>query len=179
MDLSLISGFLDAIRSFGIELTGSSESSQIVKLEYQDSKIIMSEYKQVRIILIMKESPSPEFIEALRLVSIETDEKFGRFLADFKGDIRPFKYIEKLIMQRLKTSFLYPLKIVESKRVKLNPLERELITKVKKILKSTSKDYFNIYQLIQKESCEPSEVKSIIDLIDKRVFEPILVQKYN
>ncbi|GAH12110.1 unnamed protein product, partial [marine sediment metagenome] len=57
MDASLITGFLEAIRSFGIELTGANEQSQTIKLEYQQSKIIMSEFKDFRILLIMKENP--------------------------------------------------------------------------------------------------------------------------
>ncbi|MFX1355582.1 MAG: hypothetical protein ACFFGP_16630, partial [Promethearchaeota archaeon] len=144
------------------------------KLEYQDSKIIMSEYKQFRLIFIMKETPSNEFLEALRLTTIETDEKFGRFLEGFDGDLRPFKYVERLLMQRLKTSFLYQLKIVEMPNIKLNTLEKDLIMRVKKHLKSTTSTHFTVLDFIDKDAINPLEVKLFIDLMEKRIFIPII-----
>jgi hypothetical protein len=174
LNLTLVSGFLDAIRSFGIEITGSSEQSQVIKLEYQDSKIIMSEYKQFRLIFIMKETPSNEFLETLRLTTIETDEKFGRFLENFDGDLEPFKYVERLLMQRLKTSFLYPLKMLEMPNIKLNTLEKDLIMRVKKYLKSTTSTRFSVLDFIDKDAINPLEVKVFIDLIEKRIFQPII-----
>ena len=60
IDASLISVFFEAIRNFGIELTGTYTQSQTVKLEYQNSKIIMTEFKDFRIIFVMTENPSDE-----------------------------------------------------------------------------------------------------------------------
>ena len=174
LDLTLVSGFLNAIRSFGIELTGSSEQSQVIKLEYQDSKIIMSEYKQFRLIFIMRDTPSNEFLEALRLITIEIDEKFGRFLIVFDGDIRPFTYVERLFMQRLETGLLYPLKIVELPNIKLNNLEKEMIRQAKIHLKSTNSTRFNVFDIINKDAISPQEVKVFIDLMKKKMFQPIL-----
>jgi len=174
LDLTLVSAFLNAIRSFGIEITGSSEQSQVIKLEYQDSKIIMSEYKQFRLIFIMKETPSNEFLEALRLITIETDEKFGRFLVDFDGDVRPFNYVERLLMKRLETRLLYPLKIIETPNIKLNTLEKDMIMQVKKYLKSTTSTRFTVSDFIDKDAINPSEVKLFIHLMEKRIFQPII-----
>ena len=174
LDLTLVSAFLNAIRSFGIEITGSSEQSQVIKLEYQDSKIIMSEYKQFRLIFIMKETPSNEFLEALRLITIETDEKFGRFLVDFDGDVRPFNYVERLLMKRLETRLLYPLKIIETPNIKLNTLEKDMIMQVKKYLKSTTSTRFTVSDFIDKDAINPSKVKLFIDLMEKRIFQPII-----
>jgi hypothetical protein len=170
----LVSGFLNAIRSFGIELTGSSEQSQVIKLEYQDSKIIMSEYKQFRVILIMKETPSNEFLENLKYTTIETDEKFGRFLEDFKGDVRPFKYVERLLIQRLETSFLYPLKVDEVPKTKLSSYEKDLLKRVKNHLETQDVHSFKIAYFIDKETPNPLDVKLFSDLIKKRIFQPIV-----
>lgn len=174
LDLSLVSGFLNAIRSFGIELTGSSEQSQVIKLEYHDSKIIMSEYRQFRIILIMKDTPSHEFLETLKLTTIETDEKFGRFLKEFKGDVRPFKYVERLLIQRLETSFLYPLKLSEVPKAKLSSYQKDLLKRVKKHLKTNDLDRFKITYFIDKDAINPLDVKLFSDLIKKRIFQPII-----
>ncbi|MFX1317484.1 MAG: hypothetical protein ACFE9T_16600, partial [Promethearchaeota archaeon] len=88
IDASLIAGFLEAIRSFGIELTGAGEQSQTIKLEYQDSKILMSEFKSFRILLIMKESPSQDFLESIKNLSYDIDSRYGYLIKKFNGNIK-------------------------------------------------------------------------------------------
>ncbi|MDX1798889.1 MAG: hypothetical protein R3255_09605, partial [Candidatus Lokiarchaeia archaeon] len=78
MDSSLISGFLQAIRTFGIELTKSRLESQTIKLEYQDSKILMSEFKDFRLVFIMKDNPSNGFLQSVDFISKEIDDKLGK-----------------------------------------------------------------------------------------------------
>ena len=56
IDATLISGFLQAIHSFGIELIKVEDQSQTIKLEYKDSIILMSEFVNIRLILIMKKN---------------------------------------------------------------------------------------------------------------------------
>ncbi|GAG64840.1 unnamed protein product, partial [marine sediment metagenome] len=65
IDASLISGFLQAIHSFGIELIKVEDQSQTIKLEYKDSIILMSEFVNIRLILIMKERPSRFFLYSI------------------------------------------------------------------------------------------------------------------
>ena len=179
LDVTLVSGFLNAIRSFGIELTGSSEHSQVIKLEYQDSKIIMTEYKQFRLIFIIKETPSNEFLDALRLITIEMDERFGRFLINFDGDLGPFKYVERLFIQKLETGILYPLRISENPKVKLSSSEKDLIKNVKKYLLSSNSDKFMISSFIDKDNIDSVDVKLFSELVEKRIFQPITENSTN
>ncbi|MEJ2295185.1 MAG: hypothetical protein P8Y23_10500, partial [Candidatus Lokiarchaeota archaeon] len=174
LDLTLVSGFLNAIRSFGIELTGSSEHSQVIKLEYQDSKIIMTEYKQFRLIFIMKETPSNEFLDLLRLITIETDEKFGRFLENFDGDVSPFVYVERVLIQKLGTGILYPLRISEDPIVKLNSSEKDLLKRVNKYLKSNNSSSFKVSYFINNNEIHAQEVQLFSNLIKRRIFQPII-----
>ena len=127
----------------------------------------------------MKETPSQEFLENLKLTTIEIDEKFGRFLEKFKGDIRPFKYVERLIIQRLETSFLYSLTLSEVPKTKLSSFERDLLKRVKKHLESTSLNSFKITYFIDKDNINPIEVKVFSDLIKKRIFQPITENSNN
>ena len=99
MDASLITGFLEAIRSFGIELTGANEQSQTIKLEYQQSKIIMSEFKNFRILLIMKENPSQDFLDSIKSLSYDIDNTYGEDIAHFTGNIDKFANIKELLDQ--------------------------------------------------------------------------------
>ncbi|MBY8988625.1 MAG: hypothetical protein KGD61_09245, partial [Candidatus Lokiarchaeota archaeon] len=77
LNSTLVSGFLEAIRSFGLDISRSEGHSQTIKLEYQDSKILMSDFKNFRLIFIMKELPSPQFYEVIDDLSLEIEEKYG------------------------------------------------------------------------------------------------------
>jgi hypothetical protein len=125
----------------------------------------------------MKETPSNEFLEALRSVTIEIDEEFGRFLIDFDGDISPFIYVEPMLMQRLNTGILYPLKLVELSNIKLKTVEKEMIIQVKKFLKFSNSTHFTILDFIDKNEIDFHEVKVFIDLMEKKIFQPILRDK--
>lgn len=117
LDSSLISGFLQAIRSFGIELTDADEHSQSVKLDYQNSKILMSDFKNSRLILLMEENPSQDFLDSIKTLSNDIEEKFGILLEDFDGDITPFNEIKGLLEQHLYSSLIYPLKVISPDKI--------------------------------------------------------------
>ncbi|MFX1494716.1 MAG: hypothetical protein ACFFBZ_10580 [Promethearchaeota archaeon] len=172
MDASLISGFLQAIRSFGIDLTGSDQKSQAIKLEYQNSKILMSEFKNFRMTLIMKDNPSEDFLESIKQLSYDIEEKYGKELAHFDGEIGRFAGIKDLVEHHLPLSLIYPLKINESIDIKLNSGEKELIDLAKSIMKQKGISYFFVSNLIfQKGGFQAKEAEHILNLIEKNVFE--------
>lgn len=173
LDTTLISGFLEAIRTFGIELTDSDDQTQTIKLEYKKSKILMAEFKHFRIILIMNDSPSHMFLDSIRALAIDIGEKYDKYLENFKGDVRPFKDMELLIKKNLKTSFLYPLKIVKTGTTKINPLEKEIIQKAEQLIKSNGSNYFYVSKLFKQNKFDIKEIETIFNLIDKKIFEPV------
>jgi len=172
VDASLISGFLEAIRSFGIDLTGSDQQSQAVKLEYQNSKVLMSEFKNFRMTLIMKDNPSEDFLDSIKQLSYDIEEKYGKELEHFDGEVGKFAGIKDLIEHHLPVSLIYPLKINESIDVKLNSGEKELIDSAKSIMKQKGVSYFFVSNLIsQKGGFQAKEAELILNLIEKNVFE--------
>ena len=173
LDTTLISGFLEAIRTFGIELTDSDDQTQTIKLEYKKSKILMAEFKHFRIILIMNDSPSHIFLDSIRALAIDIGEKYDKYLENFKGDIRPFKDLELLIKKNLKTSFLYPLKILKTGTTKINPLEKEIIQKAEQLIKNNGSQYFYVSKLLKQNKFDIKEIETIFNLIDKKIFEPV------
>ncbi|TFG00643.1 MAG: hypothetical protein EU542_07880 [Promethearchaeota archaeon] len=175
LDANLISGFLQAIRSFGIELTNTKESSQIIKLEYKDLKVIMDEYYDFRMIFLMKDMPSNEFLNSIKDLSYELKEKFGKYLEDFNGDIRPFKYVDRLIIKHLNGELLNPLKISEVNESKLSQAEKNLISKIRKLQKINEADYVLFRELVQERSCDPEEILLINKLIEKGILKPDLI----
>ena len=174
MNATLISGFLQAIQSFGIDLTGSDEYSQIIKLEYQNSKILMSEFKNYRLTLIMKENPSQDFLRSIELLSYDIDEKFGEQLARFDGEISQFEGIKELIEKRLPISLIYPLKIKENIGIKLKADENNLVKRANSAMKAKNASYFFVSNLISQErGFQVKEAELILSLIEKNVFQPI------
>jgi len=173
IDPSLISGFLSAIRSFGIELTGTFQQSQTIKLEFQNSKILMNEFRHFRLILLMGENPSDDLIESLNDLALDIDETYGELIRDFDGKLDKFMGIGKLIEHHLNVSFLFPLKVISPKATKLTTAERSVFNKAKQIMKQNNLDYIFTSFLKDDQTYEPKRIKAIFGLIDKGVFQPL------
>jgi len=171
IDASLVAGFLQAIRSFGIELTGASEQSQTIKLEYQDSKILMSEFKSFRILLIMKENPSQDFLESIKALSYDIDKRYGNIIESFNGNITPFKGVGELLEQHLQTALIYPLKIIKLD-IKLKSDEKSMVNRAKAFMRKKNKDYFTVTSLLSiRKDFDAKEAETILNLIKKKVFQ--------
>ena len=172
MDASLITGFLEAIRSFGIELTGANEQSQTIKLEYQQSKIIMSEFKAFRILLIMKENPSQDFLDSIKSLEYDIDNKYGDDILHFTGNIDKFAGIKDLLDQHLETSLIYPLEL-KPQNVKVSSDEKALITRAEEVMKMRKTDYFFLsYLLYDKKGFQVKDAETVLNLIGKKIFKP-------
>ncbi|NVM17972.1 MAG: hypothetical protein HWN80_09665 [Candidatus Lokiarchaeota archaeon] len=172
---TLVSGFLEAIRSFGLDISTSEEHSQTIKLEYQNSKILMSDFKHFRLIFIMKDLPSPQFYEIIDDLSLEIEEKYGIYLKEFKGNLQPFEGIESLLRTHMGTTFLYPLKLTGTGKMKIAPTEKSLINKAITIMKKNRLDYFYVTQLIREITFDSKEIEALYSLIIKRIFNPFIL----
>ncbi|MFW9968564.1 MAG: hypothetical protein ACFFDF_00085 [Candidatus Odinarchaeota archaeon] len=173
-DLVLITGFLEAIRNFGIELSGSEDQSQTIKLEYQRLKILISEFKNFRIINIMKENPSKMFVNSLEPLSYDIDAQFGKFLEKFNGEISKFKKIKGLLEKHLQISLIYPLKINLVQDVKLDLVEKNLVNIALETMKNRSLDHFYISHLMRNDQLNVRLAERILKLIKKGIFQPII-----
>ncbi len=179
IDPSLISGFLSAIRSFGIELTGTFQQSQTIKLEFQNSKILMNEFRHFRLILLMGENPSDDFIESLDNLAQDVEKAYGEQIRDFDGRLTKFTGIGKLIERHLNVSFLFPLKVISSEATKLTTAERSVFNKANEIMKQNNLSYIFTSFLMDDQTYEPKRIKAIFGLIDKGVFQPIRLKDQN
>ncbi|MFX1326498.1 MAG: hypothetical protein ACFE8N_16220, partial [Promethearchaeota archaeon] len=174
LDPSLISGFLDAIRNFGIELTGSYRKSETISLDYEDSIILMNESKNFRLIIVMSEKPSEEFTNSITNLAENIREKYGNLIQEFRGGrIIQFAGIKDLVETHLNVSFASPLKIIFTKKNELNALEKSVIKKATEIMYQTNLTYFYSSFLMPDQKFDPEVTKGIFDLINKKVFQPI------
>ncbi|MHA2429908.1 MAG: hypothetical protein ACXACC_02630 [Promethearchaeota archaeon] len=174
IDPTLISGFLSAIQSFGIELTDSDEKTQTIKLEYKNSKVLMSEFKDFRIVIIMNELPSQKFFDSISSLAFDIELYYSRYLENFKGNIDPFNGIENLLKKHLNISFLYPLKIVKSGKTKVSPTEKIMIGRALESMKKNKQNYFYITHIMEIKTCDSKDIEAIFNLIDKNTFQPVI-----
>ena len=172
METTLITGFLEAIRKFGIELTGAYDQSQTIKLEYQDSKILMSEFKNFRLITIMKDNPSEDFLQSITSLSYDINKNYRKLLQTFNGHLEPFKGIKDLVKEHLNTVFLSPLKVVLKENADLNSMEKTQLRKAQTFMKQNSMNFFFSSFLLPEQACEPDSIEAIFNLINKNIFQP-------
>jgi len=173
IDASLISGFLQAISSFGIEMMKVEDRSQTIKLEYKNSIVLMSEFVNLRLILLMKKSPSRNFLFSLEDLAYDIYKNYGDRVDAFNGDVNPFRGIEELLKQHLNISFISPLKIAKIEKlqkVRIHQSERLLINQAVTLMKTQNKDHFFIRNLISGKECSPKDIENILNLIDKKIF---------
>ncbi|MHA2397812.1 MAG: hypothetical protein ACXADU_02850 [Promethearchaeota archaeon] len=174
IDAELISGFLQAIHTFGIELMRVEDRSQTIRLEYRGSIILMSEFVNLRLMLLMKESPSRFFLYSIEELAYDIYKNYGDNIDEFNGDIAPFKGIEDLLKRHINPHFIYPLKLSEIdkfSKVRIGQNERELVNKAVHLMKTENKDYFYAHSLLPEEECSPKDVESFLNLIDKEIFK--------
>jgi hypothetical protein len=174
MDPSLISGFLEAIRNFGIELTGSYRKSETISLDYEDSIILMNESRDFRIIVVMSDKPSQDFTNSITNLSHDIEENYGVLIREFKGGpINQFAGITDLIEMHLNASFASPLRIFIPKKVKLNATEKSVIEKAREVMEQTNLNYFYSTFLMPDQKFNLETTKVIFSLINNKIFRPI------
>ncbi|MHA1380917.1 MAG: hypothetical protein ACTSRG_21330 [Candidatus Helarchaeota archaeon] len=174
-DSSLIAGFLDAIRNFGLELLDTEDKSQTIKLEYKQNKILMSEYKNFRIVLMMEEAPTAELLNSLETLAQSIEEKFGHLIKTFDGNVKAFQGLRDLIEDKLEIKMIHPLKIDWNNRVKLSSKEAKLLKKAIKLMKTQNKEYIFVTTLLEKEKkFQYKNAETILNLINKKVLIPAL-----
>ncbi|MFX0081220.1 MAG: hypothetical protein ACFE94_05650 [Candidatus Hodarchaeota archaeon] len=173
IDPTLISGFLQAIQNFGSEVLGGAKDSRTFKVEYHKSIIIMTEFVNLRLIVILKESPSRNFIYTIESLAYDIYKDYGALFEKFDGALKEFQGIKKLLDQHLNISFLYPLSIDYSMKMKISQAEKEMIQKAQKIMHENNLNFFYAHQLLPKKACSPKDYETILQLIQKQIFRPI------
>lgn len=174
LDTTLISGFLQAIHNFGDEVIDEAKGTKIVKIEYKNSIIIMTEFVNLRLIVIMKQKPSENFIYDIDSLSYDIFKYFGKEIDKFTGILKPFQAINRLVEHHLNTSFLYPLSVNLSlkSKMKLSQNEKSMVEKALNFLAETNSKYFYSLYLLPENTCSPNDFDTITRLIKNGIFQP-------
>jgi len=174
LDTTLISGFLQAIHNFGDEVIDEAKGTKIVKIEYKNSIIIMTEFVNLRLIVIMKQKPSENFIYDIDSLSYDIFKYFGKEIDKFTGILKPFHAINRLVEHHLNTTFLYPLSVNLSpkSKMKLSQNEKSMVEKALNFLAETNSKYFYSLYLLPENTCSPDDFDTISRLIKNGIFQP-------
>ena len=97
---------------------------------------------------------------------------YGEEIEKFTGILKPFHDMNVLIEKHLNTSFLYPIKIVENPKIKLNMSEKEMISKARTFMKENNFNYFYSLYLMPENTSTPKNYQTIFNLIEKGIFQP-------
>ncbi|MHA1229746.1 MAG: PCI domain-containing protein [Candidatus Helarchaeota archaeon] len=95
-DSDLVSGFLQAISSFGSEID-SSQTTPLEEIKWGGFVIALSEGNLVKTAFICKKSPSPSLRANIKYFILNFENRFKKNLTHWSGDIQPFKITRELI----------------------------------------------------------------------------------
>ncbi|TFF86460.1 MAG: hypothetical protein EU551_01550 [Promethearchaeota archaeon] len=135
-DSDLVSGFLQAISSFGTEID-SSQTSPLEEIRYGGFVIAMSEGNLVKTAFICKNSPAPSLKANIKYFIINFENKFKSKLAPWTGDIHPFKKTKTLIENFFKVGSKILFFIPQVKKTTFS--KKELQQKITEIIEKTGR----------------------------------------
>ncbi len=172
LDTSLISGFLQAISNFGTAMSEAAKESRTLNIVYKDSIVMQTEFVNLKLIITLKENPSPSFKFIMEDLAYEIYKQYGGEIDKFAGILKPFKNMNDLIEKHLNISFLYKLSVKQNPKIKLSTYEKEMVNKALTFMKENKFDYFYSLYLMPENMCSPKDYKTIFNLIEKGIFQP-------
>jgi hypothetical protein len=172
LDTSLISGFLQAISNFGTAMSEAAKESRTLNIVYKDSIVMQTEFVNLKLIITLKENPSPNFKFIMEDLAYDIYKQYGSEIDKFAGILKPFKSMNGLIEKHLNTSFLYRLNVKQNPKIKLSAYEKEMVNKALAFMKENKFDYFYSLYLMPANTCSPKDYKTIFTLIEKGIFQP-------
>jgi len=173
LDPTLIAGFLQAIHNFGDEVLEGVKESKTIKVEYKDSIIVMTDFINVRLITILKSNPSKNFLYSLESLAYHIYKYYGKLIDNFKGTLKPFRSISKLVESDLEVSLRYPMTIKINKSLKLSQPEKQIVKRALELMKENRFSHFYAVYLLPENDCNPSDYDVILKLIKKGVFQSL------
>ncbi|MFX1295604.1 MAG: hypothetical protein ACFFD2_12235, partial [Promethearchaeota archaeon] len=96
-DPDLISGFLSAIQSFGIEFSSSTEVTGMRRLSYKNFEITLEEGEHVRAALVSTGKITNFLENQLRDFLKVFSDQFQETLSNFDGDVAQFKSTKEIV----------------------------------------------------------------------------------
>ncbi|MHA2186462.1 MAG: Ig-like domain-containing protein, partial [Promethearchaeota archaeon] len=118
IDETLISGFLSAISSFGVEIGSKiqkSEGGGLEELSYKQFKIIINEGNYVKVALLLLRRPQESLKKKLKSFNNIFEETYKERLVAFSGEMFDEVQVTKLMEESFETDLLYPHQVIQTR----------------------------------------------------------------
>jgi E3 UFM1-protein ligase 1 len=131
-DPDLVSGFLQAISSFGTEV--SSQEAGLEEIKYQGFVVALSEGELIRSAFICNQSPESTLRSSIKYFTIKFEDEYRQNLTNWTGDISVFKNAPHLVEEFFKVGskvlFLIP-KIPQDTTISKEKITEKLRARLK------------------------------------------------
>ena len=172
-DALLVSGFIEAIKSFGKEVININTGNQILNIEYEGLNIYLVEVSCFNFILIMGMKPSNEFLLAIDNLVEEIDYRYGHSIENFYGDISKFEGIKELIEKYLELTLLCPFTFNSDLNYQFTSEEKSVLYKAYDIMKKTNQNHFHLSSLLSSANFGLKTAQIILKFIRQEIFKPL------
>ena len=187
IDENLISGFISAISSFGVELGGrvhqnatkSDEVSELKELSYNQFKIIIIEGGVIRIALLLLKSPSLSLKTNVKAFVSSFEKTHADFLAKWHGALPNKEPILRLLEKFLFVHLIYNYKLILTR---LPEYERKLksnstTTKILSVCRTNFGNLFTMKDILDhmltNEIGEVETFNILLKLMKDKLFIPL------
>ncbi len=174
LDSSLVSGFLQAISSFGAEFTREVDG-KLRELTYEGFRMLVDEGEYVKSALILSKKPTSSLRDRLSYFTGAFEQKYEKHLRNWTAKLDHFENANLLVEDIFELSLISPHKISakKAKNVKLSDLERSMVRFSEEFSKQT--EIFFLSALLSMATTMRNESKlEILDAIYKLVKKGIL-----
>ena len=159
MDATLMSGFLQAISTFGLDLAETPETEEEIpqdqqegsalrELTYEGFRILVHDGEFIRTALVMSGEPSQQLRSKLEQFTAKFEERYHSLLRDWSGRIDPFATATDLVEELFQISLRFPHQVTPERprEVQLTGLESSLYNIAKEL--SKDRDYVFLGQIL-------------------------------
>jgi len=192
IDDSLFSGFIHAIMLFGREIgkekgnvkekEAKNKVSRLIELDFKYFYILICDYKEIRVLLILREAASniikENLIKAVKNIYFE----ISSFLHDFDGNLVPLRNIIPPILNKHLNLFYKQDFIITEERKYYNKMtqtqmvstmERRVLTIIEVFLEHHDTfEFSDVFDLISEEN-EDLIIEALISLVHKKMIIPV------
>ncbi|MFX1322800.1 MAG: hypothetical protein ACFFAQ_14275 [Promethearchaeota archaeon] len=191
----LLSSFSQAIIMMGTQIVDKEESNrisikskspegieQIIELDFKHFNFMISDYKAIRLIFILKEKASERFKDQTVKLLMEIDSSFSDKYENWNGELKRFnKLMPPLLDQYFESYYRDPFKLNRNKNIndlkkekQLSKMELRLLNVIISITKTSEQEEFYLENAIRNvyEKNQDIIIDALENLIEKRILIP-------
>lgn len=187
----LLSGFIHAITTISKEIVRKEELPQgysefrepksiesLIELDFKHFYFLIGDYKELRVIFILKEKASDRFKNQLQNLLLALDLKFSEDLANWTGNIAKFeKFMPSTIDEYFELYYKELFQLNKSKYIakvreetELSTMENRALNVIYSISKGKSKFYLQDIVEMVEEKNKDLVIESLESLLEKKII---------